>query len=113
MEDTQWKPMVRLRVGTDGKSPEDAFGPGTARLLQGIQKYESLYRSAAEMGMAYSKAWKSLRATEENLGFALITRLGPRGSRLTEEGEAFLERYLKAEEAAKAAVAAVFSEGIH
>ena len=110
MAETRFQPVIRLRVCNPEGTPDDSFGPGTARLLQGIREFSSLNRAAAQMGMAYSKAWKSIRATEAHLGFPLIERLGPRGSVLTAAGEAFLNRYLRAEAAAQAAARAVLDE---
>ncbi len=82
-----------------------AFGPGTAQLLRGIEKNHSLNQASKEMGMAYSKAWKALKKTEQQLGFELIVRCGAKGSMLTEKGKAMLALYdttLKAvQEAAK------------
>ena len=76
---------------------EKFFGEGPCRLLRQVEKTGSLHSAAASMNMAYTKAMKILKNAEKSLGFALTTRaIGGRnggGSRLTEEGRAWLERY--------------------
>jgi len=76
---------------------EKFFGEGPCRLLRLVEKTGSLHSAAAVMGMAYTKAMKLLKNAESALGFALTTRaIGGKnggGSRLTEEGLAWLERY--------------------
>ena len=64
--------------------------------------------------MAYSKAWKIIHKAEEDLGFPLME--GKRGGEnggatvLTEEGEAFLNRYLQFVNEAEHAVAELFEK---
>jgi molybdate transport system regulatory protein len=81
---------IRIRLSAKGTDPAYAFGPGTADLLRGIRETSSLNQAAKRMGMAYSKAWKAINQTEEQLGFVLIERLGPGGSVLTRQGEQML-----------------------
>jgi molybdate transport repressor ModE-like protein len=49
------------------------------------------------MGMSYNKAWRTLHAAEQRLGFPLLERrIGGAhggGSRLSPEGEELLRRY--------------------
>lgn len=76
---------------------EKVFGPGIARLLEGVDRLGSLRRSAAEMEMSYSKAWSILRSSEAQLGFPLLERKtgGPHGGGavVTPQGKEFLLRY--------------------
>lgn len=101
---------VRIKIFAAEKDPKRAFGRGTAMLMQGIEEHHSLNKAAKEMGMAYSKAWKSINATEEYLGFKLIERQAQHGSALTEKGRKLLEIYEKAEAKATEAAAGVFDE---
>lgn len=103
----QYQCVVRIRVERIGSDSSHAFGRGTASLLLGIQELHSLNKACKRMGMSYSKAWKSINATEEHLGFKLIERDGARGSRLTEKGKRFLEIYELAEAAARASVESI------
>ena len=100
--------IARLRIRSRESDTKTAFGHGTAQLLQGIVELKSLNQAAKRMGMAYSKAWKSIRATEAHLGFELIERHAQHGSVLTEKGAKFLEAFLRAEEAANRAAAEAF-----
>ena len=102
--------IARLRIRNKESDTKSAFGPGTAQLLQGIVELDSLNQAAKRMGMAYSKAWKSIKATEAHLGFDLIERHAQHGSVLTEKGARFLECFLRAQEAANKAAAEVFRE---
>ncbi len=67
------------------------------RLLEGVQRTGSLHKAAAEMGMAYSKAWKLLKGLEAEWGFPLLeSKPGGQGggkSILTQQGEELLIRY--------------------
>ena len=59
---------ISVRLFTAGK----CFGPGLATLLSLVRERHSLRAAAAEMGMAYSKAWRILRDCEKALGFELL-----------------------------------------
>ncbi len=102
--------ITRLRIRRGEEDTKTAFGHGTAMLLQGIRELSSLNRAAKRMGMAYSKAWKSIRSTEDHLGFPLIERKAQHGSVLTEQGERFLDYFLRAEAAAEEAASKVFAD---
>jgi molybdate transport system regulatory protein len=96
---------VKLRI--EGKKAEEphAFGPGTARLLEGVSRLSSLNKAAKEMEMAYSKAWKLIRAAEADLGFDLIERKARDGSAITENGKKLLVLYHQVQQAAQEAAA--------
>ena len=93
---------------------ERNFGPGVAGLMQLVRERGSLAAACQEMHMAYSKAWKIIHKAEEDLGFPLME--GKRGGEsggatvLTEEGEAFLNRYLQFVNEAEHAVAELFEK---
>lgn len=78
---------------------EKFFGEGPCRLLRAVEETGSLNAAAMSMDMAYTKALKMLKNAETALGFKLTSRsAGGKnggGSRLTEEGKAFLEKYEK------------------
>lgn len=84
---------MRLRVFRTDRN----FGPGVAGLMERVEKYGSLSAACKEMGMAYSKAWKIIRAAEADLGFSLMegSSGGENGGStvLTEMGTEFLRRY--------------------
>ena len=73
------------------------FGPGVAELLERVREHHSLRSAAASMEMAYSKAWRIVRAAEEGMGCKLLSSsTGGRhggGAVLTPEGERILNAY--------------------
>ncbi len=85
---------VRLTVTNPVSVSTSAFGPGVAKLCLGVREHGSLNASAKAIRMAYSKAWRILKDTEESLGVQLLLRDGAHGSTLTEEGNRLLDAYL-------------------
>ncbi|HUJ88843.1 MAG TPA: LysR family transcriptional regulator [Syntrophorhabdales bacterium] len=85
--------LFRVWLDNNGK----AFGEGPYRLLKGVEKLGSLHQAAMEMKMSYRKAWLTVNACEERLGFALIDRqtggASGGGSHLTVKGKNFVKRY--------------------
>lgn len=100
---------IRLRLSCS-EDFSSAFGPGTAQLLRGIEENRSLNQTSKDMGMAYSKAWKALKKTEQHLRFELIERHGPKGSTLTKKGKQMLELYDRALDAAVKAAQSVLDK---
>ena len=86
-------PVLTIRLFSD----EKAFGPGIAQLLEHIDTLHSLRKAAAEMGMAYSKAWTIMKNSAKALGFPLvITAVGGKeggGTELTPEARKLLADY--------------------
>ncbi len=86
-------PVLTIRLFRDDRG----YGPGIDTLLQGVKEYHSLRAAAQSMGMAYSKAWTTVRRCEEALGFPLlISAVGGRnggGASLTPEAEALMDAY--------------------
>ena len=69
---------------------EKAFGPGMVALLRAVEKTGSLQRAARSMNMAYSKAWRIVKHTEETFRIQLLERNGAHGSTLTDDGKGSL-----------------------
>lgn len=76
---------------------ERVFGPGIAELLERVQEHRSLRAAAISMEMAYSKAWRIIRAAEHGFGCKLLnSTVGGShggGAVLTPEAEAILKTY--------------------
>ncbi len=104
-----WGLALRLYQGAD-----KSFGPGPLGLLEGVERTGSLHRAAAEMGMAYSKAWKLLQRVEAQWGFAVLESrpggAGGGGSALTPEGRELAGRYRRMLEAVEQAARQAFEE---
>lgn len=110
MEKETLKYHMRLRVYRTDRN----FGPGISRLMGLVEEKGSLSAACKEMEMSYSKAWKILKAAQQDLGFSLMEGAsgGESGGRtiLTAEGKAFLDRYLLFEAAVKTQVDQLFQE---
>ena len=89
---------VRLTVANPSSENKSAFGPGIAKLCLGVREMGSLNAAAKGMRMAYSKAWRIIKDTEETLDVQLLLRDGAHGSTLTEDGNRLLDAYLAIEE---------------
>ena len=76
---------------------EKCFGPGIAALLLRVEELHSLRSAAADMSMAYSKAWTILRQAEQELGFKLLeSSVGGKnggGASQTEQARQLLAAY--------------------
>lgn len=89
----------KLRYGLSVKlyGEDKAFGPGIAELLRNVEKQGSLQGAAQAMNMAYSKAWKIVKAAEAEWDLSLMDReTGGRdggGSTLTPEAREIVEHY--------------------
>jgi len=74
-----------------------AFGEGPYRLLKGVEETGSLWKAAAALEMAYSKARRIIACCERNLGFVLITRkaggVSGGGSKVTPEAIELMGKY--------------------
>lgn len=101
------EPRVKLTIEHPKSKDAAALGPGVAALLEGVRETGSLNASAKNMNMAYSKAWRIVRETEQALGVTFLDRDGARGSSLTENGIKLLDAYgaLQAELQQKAVAA--------
>ncbi len=91
------KLQVKIRLAN---SPGESFmGEGILELLRRIERVDSIYRAAGEMGLSYAKALKILNRLEENLGGRVLERTrGGRergGARLTPFGKIFIREYGK------------------
>lgn len=74
----------------------------------------SLRKSAAQLGMSYSKAYTVIRHAEQELGFALMSKkiggTGGGGSHLTPQAEELMEKYGRYEQMARRALDALYVE---
>lgn len=84
------KVVTRVKIGKE----KMFFSVGPMELLEKIEKYSSIKKATAAMGMSYTKALRILRVIEEELGFpVVISEKGGvnRGmTKLTEKGKQVL-----------------------
>lgn len=95
---------IKLAIVSDESPRASAFGQGMVMLLENIEQSGSIKKATKAMGMAYSKAWKMLTATEKGFGVKLLERSGHRGSSLTSEARLLLDLYHKIETEAQKSV---------
>ena len=88
---------VRLSIANPKTESGSVFGRGIASLCLGVRERGSLNAAAKDMGMAYSKAWRIIKDTEDALGIELLIRNGAHGSHLTDEGNQLLDTYFAIE----------------
>lgn len=86
-------PEIRLSVTNPKSESSSVFGLGIAKLCLGVRETGSLNAAAKGMHMAYSKAWRIIKDTEEALGLQLLIRDGAHGSQLTAEGDKLVDMY--------------------
>ena len=105
------RPALRIWL-RDGDTP--VFGAGILELLLGVESTGSLHRAAADMGMAYSKAWTIVRRAEAHLGITLLARqaggVGGGGSALSEDGRWLVAAFGALQRDARAALDALWEQ---
>ena len=101
---------IRLSIRTPKSKSDSEFGRGIAELCLGVRERGSLNAAAKSMGMAYSKAWRIIRDTEEALGLQLLKRDGAHGSTLTKQANALLDAYFAVSDQLQAEAKATFRE---
>ena len=86
---------IKLSIYNPDTESTSMFGPGIAALCEGVRTAGSLNAATRQLGMAYSKAWRIVKETEDALGFQLLDRDGAHGSALTAQGNAILNTYIE------------------
>lgn len=95
--------VVSVRLRRSAAPGAIGFGKGIVMLLEGVEKYGSINQATHSMGMAYSKAWRILKATEAEFGVRLVERDGARGSKLTGDARVLMRLYYTLRESAQSA----------
>lgn len=110
MEEYPLSYRVQLRI----YKREKCFGRGIAELLTRVGRTGSLRSAAAEMDLAYSKAWRIIKNSEDILGFKLLSsQAGGRhggGASLTPEAQDMLSRYNRFVEEGERALDTIFAQ---
>lgn len=113
MKRDEMSASTKVFIQVNGANREPAgLGLGVVRLCERVDELGSLNRAAIDMGMAYSKAWRIVKRTEEGLGISLFVRKGARGSCLTEEAKALIALYRRVERAANEGANAELRRGL-
>lgn len=109
MKEERLKLRLKLWIDANG---ENAFGPGSAALLKGVEDSGSLAGAARMLGMSYRAAWGRVRKIEARLGEAVLRKRGGNkaGYELTARGHDMLMAYAALHEEMDALAQARFSE---
>lgn len=73
---------IRSKIWIEDRQGLAVFGPGRYRILEAVDRLQSLQAAAKDLKMSYRAVWCRIKVSEERLGKALVAREG-RGSRLT------------------------------
>jgi molybdate transport system regulatory protein len=74
--------VIRSKVWIEDSQGKAVFGSGRYRILEAVDRLQSLQAAAKELKMSYRAVWCRIKASEERLGKTLVIREG-RGSQLT------------------------------
>ncbi|MBN2124476.1 MAG: LysR family transcriptional regulator [Deltaproteobacteria bacterium] len=69
------------------------IGEGRKQIFETIERTGSINQTAKIMRMSYKGVWSKIKATEDHMQVKLVETSKKRGSSLTEEGKALLEKY--------------------
>ena len=104
---------IKVFIRSKGvKRHSPGLGLGVVELCERVERLGSLSKAAADMGMAYSKAWRIIKNAEEGLDLPLFLRKGARGSCLTEEAKVLIELYRTVERETNACANKVLRESM-
>ncbi len=74
------------------------IGEGRREIFENIEKTGSINQTAKVMKMSYKGVWSKIKATENSLKMKVVETNKKRGSCLTKEGKALLEKYITLKE---------------
>lgn len=107
------KPSVRVSIVNPDSEIKSVLGRGVVELLKKVDELGSLNKAAKEMGMAYSKAWRITKGTQEALGIKLVESVRPNGTVLTADGKKLVSIYEELKADLQKEAEAKFSELIN
>jgi molybdate transport system regulatory protein len=106
--------VLRSKIWIENEKGEVVFGAGRLRILTAIEKHGSILGAAKELNMSYRAVWGKIKATEDRIGQALVTRRagGTRGggSELTPLGKALVERFRQLQTMTETAANTLFQD---
>jgi molybdate transport system regulatory protein len=83
---------IHSKIWIEDEDGHVVFGEGRYRILEAVDRLQSLQAAAGELKMSYRALWGRIKASEERLGEPLVAREG-RGSRLTPFARDLMIRY--------------------
>ncbi|MFA7453841.1 MAG: LysR family transcriptional regulator [Desulfobulbaceae bacterium] len=89
--------VIRSKIWIEDDDGKVVFGDGRYRILEVVDRLQSLQAAALELKMSYRAVWGRIRASEKRLGKPLVTREG-KGSKLTPFAEKLMVQYRRLQE---------------
>jgi molybdate transport system regulatory protein len=83
---------IHSKIWIEDEHGHVVFGEGRYRILEAVDRLQSLQAAAVELKMSYRALWGRIKASEERLGQPLVAREG-RGSRLTTYARELMTSY--------------------
>ena len=74
------------------------MGEGRREILENIEKTGSINKTAKLMKMSYKGVWSKIKASENYMNAKIVETNKKRGSSLTKEGKALLDKYIHLKE---------------
>ncbi len=91
------KPSVKLKLRSRhwivNENDQVILGKGRMEILANIEKTGSINQAAKAMKMSYKGVWSKIKATEKHLKIKVVHSDKKKGTYLTAEGKALLEKY--------------------
>lgn len=84
--------VIRSKIWVEDAQGKVVFGAGRYRILEAVDRLQSLQAAAKALKMSYRAVWCRVKASEERLGKTLVIREG-RGSRLTPFARELMAEY--------------------
>lgn len=86
--------IIRSKIWIEDEQGNVVFGEGRFRILEAVDRLQTLQGAAQELKMSYRAVWGRIRASEERIGRSLVIRKG-RGSSLTPFARRLMLQYEK------------------
>ncbi len=91
------KLIPRFKIWLENEKGEYIIGAGTAKILEAIEKTNSLKKAAKKLGISYKHAWSLIKRAEKAYGIRIVnTKRGgiEKGqTHITNEGRKLLEMF--------------------
>jgi molybdate transport system regulatory protein len=85
---------LRYKIWLENDEGKPVIGMGKVKIMLAIRRLGSISAAARELDQPYRNVWAKIREAEKQCGFKLV-ETGPTGSRLTDNGEQLLSKYMR------------------
>lgn len=85
---------LRYKIWLENDEGKPVIGMGKVKILLAIRRLGSISAAARELDQPYRNVWAKIREAEKHCGYKLV-ETGHTGSRLTDNGEQLLSKYMR------------------